>query len=71
VLQKLAANCALNPASALVGCLNDDFVGSDWGRSLVMGVCRWAREEGGDQEKDGPQPGTCRRAPEEAGPSWH
>ena len=37
--QKLAINCAVNPCTALLGCLNHEYSDSAWGRQLVLGVC--------------------------------
>ena len=40
VHQKLAINCAVNPCTALLGCLNHEYSGSSWGRQLVTDVCK-------------------------------
>ena len=39
MLQKLAINCAVNPCTALLGCLNHEYSDSEWGGRLVLDVC--------------------------------
>jgi hypothetical protein len=39
VHQKLAVNCAVNPCTALLGCLNHEFSDSQWGAHVALGVC--------------------------------
>ena len=39
VHQKLAINCAVNPCAALLGCLNAEYSGSEWGGRLILDIC--------------------------------
>ncbi|GAX75614.1 hypothetical protein CEUSTIGMA_g3058.t1 [Chlamydomonas eustigma] len=40
ILQKLAVNCAVNPVTALLGCLNHRYSDSQWGKQMAESVCQ-------------------------------